>query len=628
MNYRLMDRQKKLLDLLSSKPQLTSETLAQILSVSSRTIRNDVAAINSTIGHDVILSTQKGYSINPVHFQLLRHVDTYFDEKAMKMQLLWKLFSGNTSCDTDELAEIFYTNPSVIQHILKELTDELAEEQLKLKKLSNHYQIDGEEFAKRNYLNRMILSEAHSPIFEVAQYASYFGEISLEDLKQLVINSLLGHDIVPSDISIDNLVLNIALTLHRLLRGYSLSQITSTLEIEVKQAELGVAKEIAAYFHEKHQLMVSDNDLQYIYLLVLGQSKRKYEDLLSRQFVSDISELLSGTFLHFSLDLSYERILDELAFHIYYLIIRSNVGNYTSNSLLENIKTYCPFVYDVAVYLTNQISIRFGVMIADCEIGFLALLIGGLLEHTQNEDDKINAVIVCGNHLKIGQNLLTGLQKRYESRINFLGIIPRFPHNMLESQNVLYLSCLPAHAPFNNIVAISSLLSSEDFCRIDACIDSFRENAKRSKMRELAGSFFKQELFFRNVSMKSKYDVIRFLGQKVVELGYAPEDFVASAVKRERISTTCFFDSFAIPHSIHLSADKSAFCILTSDKAMAWDDKKIKFVCMIAVANKDLEVFQLLYPHIINILCDYQHISSLSQAKTFEDFMEYINQVL
>ncbi len=634
MNYKLVDRQKKLLDILSGNTILTGDILAQLLSVSSRTIRGDVATINSVIGKDVILSNQRGYSINPVNYQLLRHVDTYFDEKAIRLQLLWLLFSGQAPCHTDELAERFYTNQAVIHQMLKEIALEMSYVQLELKKNSRNYYVEGHELAKRSYLNRIILNEAHNPIFDVSQYAAYFDELDLDEIRQMVMDSLLNNDIIPTEISIDNLVLNIALTLYRLLHGYRLNQLSgesgiySDLKNDIKPAEYNISHQIASYFKNSYDVEVSEQDLLYIYLLVLGQSKRKYEDLLSETFVNEVTSILSNTMNHFSLDITYERILHDLAFHIYYLIIRSNVGNYTSNALLENIKTYCPFVYDVAVYLTSQISQTFSVTIEDCEIGFLALLIGGLLDHAQNEADKINAVIVCGNHVNIGLRIMQDLEHKYEKQLNLLGVVPRFPHNIMESPNVLYLSCIPAHVPADNVISISSLLSAGDLKKIDGYIESYRETRKRQHLKTLTGSFFHKELFFRNISVKNKYEIIRFLGEKIVEQGYASEDFINSAIKRERISATCFFDSFAIPHAIQLNANKSVFCVLTGDKSMSWDDKKIKFVCMIAVSRDDREIFQLIYPHIIDILCDYQQLTTLSQAKDFETFINYIQQVL
>lgn len=627
MNYKLIGRQKKLLDLLSSNLQLTGDSLAQILSVSSRTIRSDIANINGVFQEEIIISSSKGYSINPVHFQLLRYIDTYFDETILKRQLTWLLFSGNLRYSLDELAERFYTNPSVILHLMKEISADLYLDQLVLKKKDNVYHIEGSEFGKRIYLNRIVLNEAHEPIFEVSQYASYFEQLDLEEIKKTIISALLQNNIVPSEISIGNLTLNIAITINRIINGYSLNNFFQGMAIPIRQSEYSFAQLIGDYLYHKYQIEISENDLKYIYMLVLGQSKRKYEDLLSEGFIEDISEILSDTFSHFSLVLSYERILRELSFHIYYLIIRSNVGNYTSNSLLENIKTYCPFVYDVAVYLTNQISHKFAIVIADCEIGFLALLIGGLLDDGQGSLEKINTVLICGSHISIGKTILAKLESKYENKLNFLGIIPEYPDNLAESKTILYLSFLSLPVPFKNVINISSLLTSSDYKKVDNYIEFVKAEIERKKLKKLTKTFFCEELFFHNIKLNSKYEIIRYLGEQVVKHGYADSDFIDSTIKREKISSTCFLDSFAIPHAIHLNAIKSTFCVLINDKGMAWDDKKIKFVCLIAISKEDSDKLQILYPHIVDILCDYEQIAKLSQVKNFEDFLGCINEI-
>ena len=72
LNYYITQRQKKLLDLLSRESVVTGEVLANLLSITSRTVRNEISTLNTIFNHKVIISTSKGYSIESKYFSLLK----------------------------------------------------------------------------------------------------------------------------------------------------------------------------------------------------------------------------------------------------------------------------------------------------------------------------------------------------------------------------------------------------------------------------------------------------------------------------------------------------------------------------------------------------------------------------
>ena len=86
MAHQITQRQKKLLKLLSQESIITGDVLANLLSVTSRTIRNEVNAINSVFGCKVVLSTAKGYSVDPQQFPLIQNAAVYSDEETLRIQ--------------------------------------------------------------------------------------------------------------------------------------------------------------------------------------------------------------------------------------------------------------------------------------------------------------------------------------------------------------------------------------------------------------------------------------------------------------------------------------------------------------------------------------------------------------
>lgn len=244
----------------------------------------------------------------------------------------------------------------------------------------------------------------------------FFDNINLTDLRSVILDILFQNSIIPEQVNMDSLTLNIAITFDRLIRMNPINYMMLHLPYLTDSAEYQSARMIAAYFAEQYHLPVSDYDLRYLYLLVFGQTKHRYENILDSDFIDAVDTILKQTFQHFNLICPYEAVLENLAYHIYFLVIRCRVGNATYNSLLDNLKTKCPFIYEVAVYLCNLINNRFSVVVMDSEIGFLALAMGGILDHDDSPDRKLRTVIVCGNH------------KQSENKFNSGWKVP-FPRN-------------------------------------------------------------------------------------------------------------------------------------------------------------------------------------------------------
>lgn len=625
MAYQITIRQKKILSMLSREQVITGEVLATMLSVTSRTVRNEISAINAVFGRTVIRSTPKGYSIDPQYFSLTKKAEAYADERSLRIQLTWKIFSGRCSNKAAELAEEYFVSTAVIYQQLKIISEELVQYQLELTKNGSYYYVKGTEFARRMFLNTMILADAHNSKFEIQNFNELFENIDITDVSSCLLEILFENDIQPEKVNLDSLVLNVSIAFDRLLRNEPLNYVMLQLPCRPESAEYRSALAIAEAFQNKYRVSVSDYDIRYFYLLVFGQTKHRYENLLEPEFISAVDHILKQTFQDFNLVCPYEPILEVLAYHIYFLIIRCKIGNVTYNSLLENLKTNSPFVYDVAVNLAALIKKHFSVVVADSEIGYLALVLGGMLEQDQPHNEKRNAVIVCGWHQMTGMQIQQKLTEQFSGELNFLGTIPQLPHNVADSEHILFLSCLSEAVPYSNVLTISPIVTERDIACIKECLSEYKQAAASRQFRKMTRDFFSEKLFFRNLSFHDKYEIIRFLCGKVIENGYAPEEFTEQVMQRERASSTCFLDTFAVPHPLTFSAYRSAFCILSTDDVLPWDEHQIKFVCLLVLSQKDKEQFSSLYQHLTRTLFNVQSLSAISEAPDFASFLERVD---
>lgn len=633
----LQERQKKIIELLiKNGTTVQSSVIANALDVTSRTIRNDIKNINDCINSELIIANQSGYMIDCKLLPVLNMETTYTDSRKLHQQLLKELLLKDQNLYTDDLSDTFYMSTSTLNKHLKEITKELESNNLILRKKDGQIIVDGSELDKRKMINKLIFSDVNSTFFCLENCASFFDNIDILKIKNILLDSLNKYHLYANDIYSTNLIINIGTTLSRILNNFSIDTLPVKNYVITDTVEYKAANYIIKEFNNIYNKIVKENDIIYISLLILGQTKKHYTDsldhdvknLLSNDFLNKIREIVTETFNYFMLDIDYENFLWNFALHINFLIIRSSVGNSVANSLIENIKSNCPFIYDVAVNLSNRIGETFSIVVNDYEIGFIALYTGVAIETLSKKDNKIKAVLICNDYNDLSNRISEKIKERYSDSVDLIDVSPNLNIDNTSLDSVLYISTLPNTALINNVVTISPFLSNSDIMKLDKAIGVCLKEKRNKLAKQLLLNCFHEELFFHNLKFQNKYEIINFLGNKTIEFGIAGKDFTSSVIKRENLSSTCFFNSFAVPHSIELNANKTTFCILTSEEPLGWDDNNIKVIFMIAVSKKDRKEFEGIYNSIVDILCDYRCISKISQAKTFINFINCINEML
>ena len=174
------------------------------------------------------------------------------------------------------------------------------------------------------------------------------------------------------------------------------------------------------------------------------------------------------------------------------------------------------------------------------------------------------------------------------------------------------------------ILSISPFYTMMDHINVDNAIHACLQEKGKNYRNQFLSSFFHEKLFFKGDDFRNKEEIIRFLGQKIIDFGLAEEGFVESVLKRESLSSTCFFETFAIPHAMDLNARKTMLCVLVSEAGIPWDEHRIHIVLMIAVQQKDRKEFMKLYNGIVQSLENPQKVKQLISANSHVEFINYL----
>lgn len=626
---RFDDRKKKIISILSdSNDYVTGKSLSLMLNTSLRTIQSDVSAINKEIS--LIISSNKGYTINRENFALLDK-EVIQPAKNNEHVILKKLIFANSPYQIDELAESLYMSTTTLEKHFKNFRKILEKYNLVIARKNSYIHIEGDELNKRKLINYLIFEEINPAFNSINNLEIYFSGINIDKIKSIILNSINKYNYYVEKTYYNNLIINIVIALYRMRSDYYVSNKTE-YHMNIEADEYKIAYEICAQYGDHCHISPSDYDISYISTLLEGQIKPinceastvNPPEFLTPEFISDINDILMNVFHYYMLNINFSEYLYSFALHIDGMIKRAYNTQPANNEILKNVKKNCPFIYDVSVTIAQKISEKYNINVADTEIGYISIHIGYLIESSTENSDKVSVLLFCNDYHHINENIEKKLMDNFSDFIDINIFRSDNDDAIFNVASDLIITTKPLNIIGRKVLTISPFYTMMDHINIDNAIHNCMKERKKKYQNQLLSSFFDPKLFFKNYDFPSKQEVIQFLGQKIIDFGLAKEGFIASVLERERLSSTCFFDTFAIPHAMDMNASRTMICVLTSEKGIYWDEHKIHIILMITVQQRDRKNFMELYNGIVQILENPQKVNQLILADTLTEFLKQL----
>lgn len=617
-------KQKIIMAIANSAAPLTGKALGISLNLSLRTIQSEIAAINKVL--PLIRSSNKGYTIHKNSWRLL---DSPVFEQQETYAILRRLLFSGVPNHIDELAESLYMSTSALERHLKSFEPLLSKFHLKIIRKNAYIQISGTEPNRRRLLQKLILEEISPAFNSIHNLTSYFPGIDLERIKTIILSSIDKYGYYIVNAYYNNIIVNIVIALYRMRSDHYVEDILRN-SADFNSCECQIACEICMQYAAHFHISPSESDIFYITSLLEGQikpveqTKDKHPTLetLPGDFISEIDSILAEVFQYYMLDIDYSEYLHSFVLHINELIKRAHNTQSAGNDILKNIKRSCPFIHDVAVSIAEKIEEHYQIEIADSEIGYISIHIGYLIETASQNNDKAVLFLLYNDYHHISDSIEEKIRKDFSAFVELHIFEPADIPFLQDTPADLIIATQPLNLIGKKILLVSPFYTDTDRRNIDAAIQSCLDEKRFSRIHSLLSSFSNEKLFFKENSFHSKEDVIYFLGQKAIDYGLVKEDFIDSVLKRERISSTCFFDTFAIPHGIDMNALKTMVCILMSDAGIRWDEHCIHIVLMITVQQQDRKKFMELYNGIVRILENPEKVKRLVSCDTYQEFIQ------
>lgn len=627
-------RFKKILEvLLESDKVVSGENLCSMLGVSSRTIRSDIKEITKQLeghGGTIVSEKSKGYRLDISNKDKFMSFINYGKEEVQSDRsedIIIKLFlnelQGEEAITQIDLADYLFISISSLKNDIKLAKEKLEDYNLSIEKIANKgIGISGREENIRACLNKYLnLGKDEVKDKEDLLLIEVLKDIDIEEIILILKESINYFNFKVSDRAFINVLKYIAIAIKRSSKYNTVFYSPDIKESLMKDPKYYVASRICKEINDVYNIILPLEEELYLTKILAASSSLSiecdYGDELVNKIIKNANDKVN-------IDFSEDKILiDFLSHHLKAAINRAKYGVVIENSLLSTIKNNYPFALELAVLANNIINECEGFDLAEDDIGFIALHFAAALERkTSNKKDNVkNAIIVCANGIGASLLLKVKLETKFNKSIKILDTIPKYEFNndVLDKVDIV-ISTVQLDIISEKIVYVKSLLDNYETRLIEERLNT--SNVKNNSFL----SRFKEDLFFKNISLSTKEDALNFITDEIIKKGYTNEKFKENIFKREALASTEIGDLVAIPHDMNEDIKESFISISVLKKSITWDKEKVQLVILIGMSNSDKEDLKGYLEKLYKNIIDIDKVIEIIKSESFSEIQKIISK--
>jgi len=625
--YLMLDNHTRLIEhLAQAEGWVTAADLAGKLGVTTRSVRSYVTAVKSSaLPREVIESSMAGYRLHRENYaEFLKSASNRDTERPRDRQyhLVRRLGDAPEGVDIHALAESFFVSESTIEADLRKIKTSIAESELTLTRRGPLVILAGAEPNLRRLLSKMFRHEESQGFLELESIQREFESSDLRSFKTALLDLLDSHGYFVNEYGINHVLLHVAIATDR----------TSPNAQALSGSAPQFTKELAALIATYFEANLGPDDLNEIEILLTTRVITRTADAGDATDV-DLEQLINRVrriALHvgeeYLVDLDDDDFIMRLSLHVRNLIVRAQDLSYSRNPMTRSIKTTYPMIYELAVFIAAEVQRNEGISIQDDEISYIALHVGSHLERQAKREVRLTAALVCPNYHDLHVILRERIEAVLGEELQLRVVITRTDVDLAELTTDLVLTTIDLRSFADNVVLIQPFLTEADVESIRKTIGRVRRLRRRRALTDELLRFFDPALFLRNFSAPSEEAMITAVGDRMVEVGVIDESYITGAIERERMSSTAFTDSLAVPHAMTMNAHRTAISIVINETPMPWGENRVNVIALIAFSAAGRIAFQTVFDQFVTVFSDREYVQQLVRKAV--DFPTFIDELV
>ena len=619
-------RLAQLFEMLQNETLLQDE-LARRLSVSTRTVRADITALNALmVGHGAqfVLNRGAGYQLNiadPALYEELqqqpsRQLRIPRNSPERVHYLVVRFLTSAFSLKLEDLAEEWFVSRATLQSDMAEVRDWLARYNLTIETRPRHgMKLFGSEMSVRACLTDLLWKLTQEDCENPLLTEEVLNAGVPEQLAAELHNCFTRCRIRLTDEGEQFIRLYCAVAVRRISEGYPLPEFSAD---NVDEAVREAAKQITVLLQDLAGKALSEAEEQWLQVHI---ASRQVQEVAASAISADDDEALVNYILSFiNNNYNYNLLTDkqlhaDLLTHIKTMITRVRYQINIPNPLLGNIKQHYPMAYDMTLAAVSSWGKYTPYVISENEIGFLVLHIGVGLERHYNIGYQRHprVLLVCDTGNSTVRMIQAMLLRKYP-QIEVTRIISLRDYEQLDDvEEDFVISTARISDKQKPTVVVAPFPTEYQLEQLGKLVLVDRT---RPYMLE---KFFDASHFRVVDEPMTQQELFSTLCQQLEVEGYVAADFYPSVVEREAIVSTVLGEGIALPHSLGLMANKTVVYTVLAPQGIRWGDETAHVIFLLAISKSEYEEAMAIYDLFVTFLRE-RAMPRLRDSKNFEEF--------
>ena len=606
---------------------LPQEELAQRLSVSTRTVRADITALNALLQHygaQFILTRGSGY-------QLVIHDSSRYqtlEESAPKAQhiprtaadrihfLLVRFLTSAFSIKLEDLADAWFVSRATLQGDMVDVRERFQRYQLTLETRPRHgMKLFGSEVSIRACLTDLLweLSQ-QGPLNPLIGEEAFDASVPTL-LAGVLQETLTRHHVRLTDAGERFICLYGAVAVRRVSEGYPLADFSAE---DVAQNVRDAAHELANTMQQLAGKPLAPAEEEW---LCVHLAARQVQDVDPGTISADDDEALVNYILRYiNQQYNYNLLEDaqlhaDLLTHIKTMITRVRYQIMIPNPLLENIKQHYPMAWDMTLAAVSSWGKYTPYAISENEIGFLVLHIGVGLERHYNigYQRQPQVLLVCDTSNAMVRMIEAILQRKYPQLEIAATLSQREYEQREEIAEDFVISTVRISEKDKPVVTIAPFPT-------DYQLDQIGKLVLVDRTRPWMLNKYFDETHFQVIDTPMDQQALfATLCQQLQQEGFVGAEFHDSVAEREAIVSTMLGDGIALPHALGLLAKKTVVYTVIAPHGIAWGDETAHIIFLLAISKSEYEEAMAIFDIFVTFLRE-RAMTRLAATRSFAEF--------
>lgn len=638
-----LPREKKLLNLLfrQDKP-LTTNEIANILHISSRTVKMDIKKINQVLEPRscyIITKTGVGlwlsYNQEGRHFlnQILNEMNhsSPMNPDMRKFYVAYQILDVNEYISAEKISRKLFVSRGTITNDLRAMERFFGRFSLTLDSKARYgLRILGGEpqirMAKAVILQKLSGSGGRKAIENVRDLME---DVNLQILINILMETEYSWSRVLADVSFNMMIFHMAITIRHSLKGFQCDYSHEMLMKLKDECEWKMSKEIVRKIFEHLSVQLTIYDVAYLTLQLQGMDQKiltKNPDTGVRRGVDDrdynaMILAVADTERMFRVELSNDlHFLESLYRHLKLLLKRVENQVTVDNPILPLIKEKLGYAFEIAAYISEYLGTAFQCVIREDEIGSIALYVAAAFERRQAELEQMRPIVtlVCATGYGASQFMTARLNRELPELI----IRKILPLNGIEKivpeEQDFIIATVPLKLEGVDVISASPFIGEEEVRLIGERCQKWQQTAKLQFERyPILNRYLNDKITILQCDCRTKEEVITLLGGRLFQEKYVDHEYVDSVIKREELSSTFVGGIFAMPHAFDGHIQKQGIGLMTLKRPIFWEDEKVQIVFMLAIDSRSKKDFQGIFGEVSNMMEDPATLEKILKADRF-----------